>query len=47
MKVSGTSMSSPQVANLAAKLIALIAKGADEEKRIDPARTMAMARASV
>lgn len=59
MKVSGTSMSSPQVANLAAKLlavdpsltpaklIALIAKGADEAKRIDPARTMAMARASV
>ncbi|HYO76404.1 MAG TPA: S8 family serine peptidase, partial [Thermoanaerobaculia bacterium] len=51
MKVSGTSMSSPQVANLAAKLLAvdpsltpaklisLIATGADAEKRINPAAT--------
>ncbi|HEX8255406.1 MAG TPA: S8 family serine peptidase [Thermoanaerobaculia bacterium] len=56
MKVSGTSMSSPQVANLAAKLlavdpsltpaklIALITKGADAEKRINPAATFALAR---
>lgn len=56
MKVSGTSMSSPQVANLAAKLlaidptltptklIALIRKGADEEKRINPAQTLAALR---
>ena len=55
MKVSGTSMSSPQVANLAAKLlavdpslkpgkiIALIREGADE-KLIHPARTVALAR---
>ncbi|HEY0370751.1 MAG TPA: S8 family serine peptidase [Thermoanaerobaculia bacterium] len=55
MKVSGTSMSSPQVANLAAKLLAvdpslkpakilaLIREGA-EEKLINPARTMALAR---
>ncbi|HET8775062.1 MAG TPA: S8 family serine peptidase, partial [Thermoanaerobaculia bacterium] len=55
MKVSGTSMSSPQVANLAAKLlavdpsltpakvIALIREGA-EDKLIHPARTLALAR---
>jgi Subtilase family len=55
MKVSGTSMSSPQVANLAAKLLAvspsltpakvlaLIREGA-EDKLIHPARSMALAR---
>ncbi|HYR28570.1 MAG TPA: S8 family serine peptidase [Thermoanaerobaculia bacterium] len=56
IRMSGTSMSSPQVANLAAKLlaldpsltpaqlIALIGKGADEKKLIHPARTLLLAR---
>jgi len=56
IRMSGTSMSSPQVANLAAKLLALdpsltpaqllalIRKGADGQRLIDPARTLQLAR---